>query len=115
MPLPARAVGASPMGLFSTIAKACLSVRARSPAVRGMMRHESTMMPSAARPMTSSGCREFLRVTMLSAARTDASPPRPATHIAGTAGMPRSVSSPMMTQGRNVLAVSSRPAVRGMK
>ena len=36
------------------------------------MRHDRIMMPSAARPTTSSGWREFLRVMMLRAARTTA-------------------------------------------
>ena len=61
-------------------------VSARSPAVRGMMRHDRNMMPSATRPMTSSGCREFLRVIRLSGASTAASAPRPATHSAGDVG-----------------------------
>ena len=45
-------------------------------------------MPSANRPMISSGWREFLRVIRLSSASTAASAPRPATHSAATSGTP---------------------------
>ena len=62
------------------------SVSARSPAVRGMMRHDRNMMPSATSPTTSSGWREFLRVIRLSIARTAAIAPRPATHSAADVG-----------------------------
>ena len=44
-----------------------------SPTVRGMMRHDRNMMPSAKRPTSSSGCREFLRVIRLSVASSAAS------------------------------------------
>ncbi len=39
--------------------------------------------------------------------------PSPATQSAGTLGMPRSVVSPMVTQGRNVLAIRTMPATSG--
>ena len=80
-----------------------------------MMRHDRNMMPSARRPMRRRGCREFLRVTRLSAARTTASVPRPATHSAATSGTPFTCTPPTMTQGRNVLEARTAPAASGMK
>ena len=70
MPMPTIGRGAAAIGRFSTIANACDTVSARSPAVRGRIRHDRNMMPSAQRPMTSSGWREFLRVIRLSSAST---------------------------------------------
>ena len=44
-------------GRPSTMAKACEMVRARSPAVLGMTRQDSNMIPSAMSPTISSGVR----------------------------------------------------------
>jgi len=103
------------IGVFSTMAKACETVSARSPAVRGMMRHDRNMMPSANRPMMSSGCREFLRVTRLSMASVAARTPRPPAQSAATSGTPGIDTLPTMTHGRNALAASTTPAASGMK
>src|SRR5439155_131465 len=94
MPLPTPAIGASLIGVFSTIANACEIVSARSPADRGRMRHDRTMIPSAASPTRSSGWREFLRVMRLRSASTAAIAPRPAIQSAGTSGTPRIDTSP---------------------
>ena len=79
-------------GRPSTIANACATVSAFSPARRGMIRSDRYVMPSAASPSTSSGCREFFRVIRLSVASTadrrrdpaPTAPPCPGTPRTGT-------------------------------
>src|SRR5437773_4229973 len=115
MPAPASAVGAEPTGRFSTIAKACATVSALSPASRGMICSDRYMMPNAARPTTSSGWREFLRVIRLSVAGTADSAPAPSTQRPAMPRTPRSDTLPTTTQGRNALAASATPATSGMK
>src|SRR5919201_3018815 len=115
MPLPTPAVGASRIGVFSTMAKACETVSARSPAERGRMRHDRNMIPSAASPTMSSGWREFFRVIRLSMASTAAIAPSPATHSAGTSGTPRIDTSPTTTHGRKALTLRTIPATNGTK
>src|SRR6516164_3622475 len=115
MPLPTVASGVLVIGVFSTMANACAMVSARSPAVRGRMRHDRNMMPSATSPMSNSGWREFFRVMRLSNARMAASAPRPAIQSPGTSGTPF-ISTPLtITHGRNALIVSATPATRGTK
>jgi hypothetical protein len=90
-------------------------VRARSPAVCGMIRHERNMMPSAKSPTMSRGWREFRRVIRLNNASTAAMAPSPRAHSAATSGTPRSETPPTTTQGRNVLITSAMPALNGTK
>src|SRR5581483_885409 len=115
MPLPADAVGASLIGVRSTIEEACEMISARSPAERGRMRHDRNMMPTATRPMRNSGCREFLRVIRLRSASTEASAPSPMIHNAAMSGTPRSDCPDTITQGRNALTASTTPATSGTK
>ena len=115
MPLPTPAIGASLIGVFSTIANACEIVSARSPADRGRMRHDRTMIPSAASPTRSSGWREFLRVMRLRSASTAAIAPRPAIQSAATSGTPRIDTSATTTHGRKALTVRTMPATNGTK
>src|SRR5436190_15930223 len=97
------------------MARACDSVSARSPTACGRMRHDRNMMPSATRPMMSSGWREFFRVRRLRNARTAAIAPSPMTQSAGTSGTPFIATSPTRTQGRNALALRTTPAASGTK
>ena len=90
-------------------------VRARSPAVCGMIRHERNMMPSAKSPTMSRGWREFRRVIRLSIASTAAMTPSPRIHSAATSGIPLIETPPTTTQGRNVLTVRAIPAPNGTK
>src|SRR4051812_24160886 len=115
MPTPTIASAAGDAGRSSTIANAWAIVFARSPAARGMIRHDRNVMPSANSPMISSGCREFLRVIRLSSARTAARAPRPATHSASTSGTPVIDTLPTTTHGRNALTASTTPAISGTK
>src|SRR3979409_1056632 len=115
MPAPTSAIGAEPTGRFSTIAKACATVSALSPASRGIICSDRYMMPNAARPRTSSGWREFLRVIKLSVASTADRAPRPSTQRPPMPGTPRRDTLPTTTQGRNALAASATPATSGMK
>jgi hypothetical protein len=81
-----------------------------------MMRHDRNMIPSATRPTSSSGCREFLRVIRLSVASRTAAAPRPTIHSAAVSGTPgRLMSSPTMIQGRKALMARANPAARGKR